>query len=1285
MCLGKREISSSLTRFIMPKKKAVLPTNCAFCNQRIDCSSQRQHSQRHEFELTEIYREIGEEHGINVQFGTDCHSICCHQHTIHLRPLSTSNIINVSEFISSLRRAIHAIFNHPLICQTRIRAQFLIYATFESRREFQRTRKESTYHGSFMSHMMTIALNLDEQIDQAIAHIEPKLEKFTRDKSGWTLKSIDALSIKMTCGVNHSGGAPITIPPRLKKCHYVKVLRGGKKSNHCFETAVRYCLAQEAGMDMRQIKDVEKVESLRENIPLNCKDMPFPFEFKYFQTFEKRNNIALRVYLHDGSKIRGTLYAKHEEANDKKVYLIYLANQTREEEYPGHFLPITNMRSLVNDIDKSSRRNLNFYCDYCLKGFRGQNEFSLHMDFCSKLEKPQRTVLPKNLSHHEFKDHTKTTQPINVVYADIEAMIQTDGEAKKHDPIAVGCQTVWHKSLKKDSHEQFTFVGASCILEFLDYLEYLVHYNFKHLANTYQQIEMNETDIRNHAEAKQCAFCTTEFNFEDKNRKKCADHDHITGDYLQALCGRCNRLRRQSRYRLPVLFHNLKGYDAHHLMRFGLIKRKEWKIHPLYQSGSNCIAINVDVPISDELLNEDEGTGEEMEEENETGLKSRKTYRISFIDSLQFLKGSLDNQSKTLEATPFTENMLKRYYNLEVDTVKFTKGVFPYSFLSSIEKLDAESLPSIDHFFNDLTDEPCSKENYEHAKQAWNDAGCFTFKDYLIYYLKLDVALLADCFEKFRHTAVKEAGLDPVHFYGIPGFTFSFAYKFTSMKLQALPSTELYLLFESACRGGMVFINKHHVESDFDETKHLYHHIFYIDANGLYGSSMSSKLPKDGFRELSSEEMQLFTSEWFINDFDTQGEKGYLVCCDLEYPPEVQNETMDFPLAPETCTISWDELSPFSQDEWKRQRGSEPFIPCKKLMMTHRDKYNYTVHSSLLKYYLMRGLRMKKVHKIIEFNQEAYLKPYIDYHTKARSRSSTEEAKQFHKLNVNSLFGKTMENPRRYKKSYLVRDPHYLFRHASSPLCDSVIPLDEYTCIVNLRQAEVELSKPIFIGQAVLDLSKLIMYEMFDRWKANELMKNVELVGGDTDSFFLYVSSKYSRDEILYSFKDEFDSSNYPLNHPLYSPANKSKLGYFKDETRGQAIKSLYMQSPKTYSIITENDCRVARAKGIQSHKRDKFSHKEFRDIQEDGKIRSVSQTSIQSKYHEVFTITQEKRALACWDTKRFWLNDNLSVPYGHYKIPHLINQSKRIHSIPTPPSPPKRGKIEKKQIWRNI
>lgn len=1251
------------------RKKSKSPPICAFCKDPVECTTQPRHTQRHVLELTEIYREIGEQYGMNVQFGSDCHSICCHHHTIHLRPVSTTHI-NVGEFIYSMREAIRAIFDHPLIRSTRIRAQFLIYATFETRRDWNGRREENSYHGSFLSRMVTITpMDLDDLLNQVIAHIEPKLEKFSHEKSGWSLKSLDALSIKMNCGVNHSGGLPISIPPHLKKCRYVKVLRGGKTSNHCFETAVRYSLAQQDGVNMVNFRDVEKVDDcLRERFPLNCRDMPFPFQAKYFHTFEKRNNIALRVYLHDGKNIRGTLYAKPEEPHARKVYLLYLANQDRGEDLPGHFLPVVNMRALINDIDKSSKRHLHFYCDYCLKGFRYQNEFQLHMEFCSKIEKPQRTILPPNLTQHEFKDHQKSTRPINVVYADIEAMILSSSDGmKKHVPIAVGCQTVWHDFFEKDSHEQHTFVGESCVTEFLDHLEKIAQSNFQLLGDTYQKIIMTNIDRRNHSKAKQCAFCSVEFDYDDKNKRKCADHDHLNGHYIQALCGKCNRLRRQSRYRLPVLFHNLKGYDAHHLMRYGLIKRKNWKISPLYQSGSNCIAVNVDIPISD-LSFTSESDEEDMEKGgDQTKKNARKTYRIAFIDSLQFLKGSLENQAKNLEETPYTVSMLRRYYNLEGETATLTKGVFPYNFLTSMNKLEEKSLPPIDAFFNDLTDEPCSEENYEIAKKAWKDAGSTTFKDYLIYYLKLDVALLTDCFEKFRKTAIESAGLDPIHYFGIPGFTFSFAYKFTGMKMQALPTVDMYLLFESACRGGLTFINKHHLESYFEQDTGLHHHIIYADQNNLYGVGLSSKLPKDGFRELPSDELKIFSNEFFINAFDPLGEKGYLICCDLEYPPTTQRETMDLPLAPETCSISWEELSPYSKQEWKQQRGEEPFIPCTKLMMTHRDKYNYCVHSTLLKYYLTKGLRLKKIHKAIEFNQEAYLKPYIEYHTKARSQCSNEEAKQFHKLCVNSLYGKSLQNPRKYKKSLLVRKPQYLFRHASSPLCDSIIPLDEFTCIVNLRQAQVELSQPIFIGQTVLDLSKLVMYQMLDRWKANPLLQNVEIVGGDTDSFFLHVTSKYSREEILKSFQDEFDSSNYPQNHPLFSTENKSKLGCFKDETCGQPIRSLFMQSPKTYSIITKNENRIARAKGIQSQKRDKFSHEEYRKIQEDRQMRSVSQTSIRSKDHHLFTVTRKKRALTCWDTKRYWVNENVSVPFGHYRISELENTSKTEIGEPLP------------------
>ena len=225
----------------MPKKSS--PSNCAFCTESIPgkrCKAQREHTARHAEELTDIYHRIGEEEGLDIRFGSDCHSVCCHLHTVQLKPVKP-DYVNVGAFIHSFRHAIHSIFLHPFIHSTRVRAQFIVYATFASRKEWIGKRVENTTEANFHSKMQTVTpTGIDEMINDVIGHIEPKVEKFCHEKSGWSLTSFDALSIKLVCGVNHSGGGPVIIPTHLKKCHYVKVLRGKTASNHCFETAVRF-------------------------------------------------------------------------------------------------------------------------------------------------------------------------------------------------------------------------------------------------------------------------------------------------------------------------------------------------------------------------------------------------------------------------------------------------------------------------------------------------------------------------------------------------------------------------------------------------------------------------------------------------------------------------------------------------------------------------------------------------------------------------------------------------------------------------------------------------------------------------------------------------------------------------------------------------------------------------------------------------------------------------------------------------------------------------------------
>ena len=206
------------------------------------------------------------------------------------------------------------------------------------------------------------------------------------------------------------------------------------------------------------------------------------------------------------------------------------------------------------------------------------------------------------------------------------------------------------------------------------------------------------------------------------------------------------------------------------------------------------------------------------------------------------------------------------------------------------------------------------------------------------------------------------------------------------------------------------------------------------------------------------------------------------------------------------------------------------------------------------------------------------------------------------------------------------------------------------------------MNKPIYIGQCVLDTSKVIMYKLFDQWKQNPMCEQVQLIGGDTDSFFLKVVSPHDRNTILKSFesypnlidptaKGIFDSSNYPKTHPLYSETNKSRLGCFKDEVCGRTITEFICLSPKMYSYELADHTGDRRAKGVKKYKKDSLSHQDFRDVYTKHCIKHVTQTYLRSTHHEMRTIEMKKAALNIWEDKRCWTSYNQSLPYGNHQL----------------------------------
>ncbi|MEL7522399.1 MAG: DNA polymerase, partial [Cyanobacteria bacterium J06553_1] len=391
--------------------------------------------------------------------------------------------------------------------------------------------------------------------------------------------------------------------------------------------------------------------------------------------------------------------------------------------------------------------------------------------------------MPEDEDEHRFKDHQKTTRLLNIIYADMESRI--DPDTHLHTPGYVGAMQVWHEEYadQHNTDEVDIFKGDDCVTDFLNYLEGKARENVEYLdMYTHQPIEMGAYEQRRHNTIMVCDFCELPFTEE---RFKCADHDHITGRYLHTLCSKCNLRRVQYRRRMTVVFHNLKGYDGHHLMRYGLANKLDWDLNPIYQSGDKLLGVIVRIPLGqadevvegeEEVVHDDDeeddiGGAEEAMEEVPKKKKKREYYTITFIDSFQFLSSSLAKLVDALPDTPISRRMVANAYNLSVeDGQRISKGHFPYTFFTSFDILRTTTeLPPIEAFYNDLTEKDCSEEVYATAQDAWRTIGCSNLEEYLIYYLKVDVAALADIFEAFRQDVYADSELDAAHFFGSPG------------------------------------------------------------------------------------------------------------------------------------------------------------------------------------------------------------------------------------------------------------------------------------------------------------------------------------------------------------------------------------------------------------------------------------------------------------------------------------------------------------------------------------
>ena len=210
-----------------------------------------------------------------------------------------------------------------------------------------------------------------------------------------------------------------------------------------------------------------------------------------------------------------------------------------------------------------------------------------------------------------------------------------------------------------------------------------------------------------------------------------------------------------------------------------------------------------------------------------------------------------------------------------------------------------------------------------------------------------------------------------------------------------------------------------------------------------------------------------------------------------------------------------------------------------KLVTNLHDKTEYVIQICCSKQELNRGLVFKKVHRITKFNQIAWLKSYIDMKAELRKKTKDDFGNDFFKVVNNAVFGKTMQNLRKYRdiklaiiesrRNYFVSEPNY---HTSKFFTENILAIE-------MRKTQVVVNKPVYLGLSILDLCKTLMYEFSHDYVKPKFSGKAKLCSIDTDSIIVHVKADDIFKDIAEDIERRLGTSKYESERPLPKEENK--------------------------------------------------------------------------------------------------------------------------------------------------
>ncbi len=1078
-----------------------------------------------------------------------------------------------------------------------------------------------------------------EKLEIIYADLKKRHEQIMENGSEWTLDEIEFAEFHINKYNPLYGGSSsyVDLPDWIKNKKACINVRN--TDNCCFKYSI-LCKEFDIQKDAQRISKYKNLQS-----KYDFSNVSYPTSLNDVKKFSKKNNISINVYTlmkkpQENCAVAATMEEEIvplivcKEEKLEHCDLLYLKNS----EY-GHYVYIKDLSRLLNSGISKNCKKLDYICKCCLCHFINQELLLRHKEYCNaqRIQDPVRVHLPRfGENILRFKEQQYTHKIDYVIYADLECILKpitnedmkTFGSASsrlhEHVPISY-CYYVVDKGY---SNNPVIYTAQSAdeniMYRFLDDLKHearKIYSKLRRKRDIRQMIPLTEAQLQEFNTIKNCPGCGTHFNSANRPRRH---HCHVTGAYLKPLCNNCN-LNTKIQYFIPVIFHNMRGYDGHFVVTSIDIDSEHVDIipstHEKYTTISKTVRVDPD--------------------------NNKATINLRFIDSFQFLNSSLETLSQNLP------NNLKHHLNFHVADVEkrqllCQKGIFPYTYLSDHSKLSDVDVPPIEKFYNDLKKEHISEEEYQHVQHVWTTFNCTNLQDYLEVYLLTDVLLLADIFENFREQSLTHYELDPAHFVSTPSLSWLSMLKKTEVELELLCDIDMYLMLEQNIRGGICHVGKRYArannpymigsgdkEWEYDPQQET-SYITYYDQNSLYANAMSHYLPQRNFKWLSQEEI----ANLDIMSVGKDAETGYILEVDLEYPSEIHESHKDYPFCAE------------------KQVPPDGKAKVAKLLCTLEDKEKYVIHYMTLQCALEHGLRLKKIHRVISFTQSPWLKTYIDINIELRKQAKNKFETDYFKLLNNSIFGRSIMNLRKFLKAKLVLNEKQYSRAVKKVNFAKSTIFNENIALMEFYKCNLLLKMPVYLGFSILDISKTIQYNWF--YKEAPIIFhnfNYSMMYTDTDSFILYLTAKNGENSDVYKnvrhFREKFDLSNFPPSHQCHFTENARQLNKMKDEYAGKIIVEVVALRPKMYSIKTLDRKEMKKCKGIQESVVSKqITHQDYLDCLFENETFQHVQTNIHAFKHKLYTIEQQKTSLTNNDDKRIILDDGIgTIPYG-YRAP---------------------------------